>query len=138
MKAHHELREFDFTLIVVRIVKAYVSNNSLPAYELPGLMSSVCSAIAGLSAKPKAEMRSREMPTPAQIRRSITPDGMISFEDGRCYKTMRRHLSTLGLTPETYRQKWGLASDYPVTSAAYSAQRSALAKSIGLGLRQTK
>ncbi|MCJ2040906.1 MucR family transcriptional regulator, partial [Methylobacterium sp. J-059] len=70
------------------------------------------------------ELTSPEKPTPAQIRKSVTPDGMVSFEDGKTYKTMKRHLTLRGLTPESYRAKYGLPSDYPIVSAAYSAKRS--------------
>jgi predicted transcriptional regulator len=71
--------------------------------------------------------------TPAQIRRSITPDALVSFEDGKSYKTLKRHLSTRGLSVEQYKAKWGLPADYPVVSPNYSAARSAMAKTLGLG-----
>ena len=72
-----------------------------------------------------------------KIRKSIKPDALISFEDGKAYKTLKRHLSRRGLTVEAYKAKWGLPSDYPMTAASYSATRSAMAKSLGLGsLRQ--
>ena len=74
-----------------------------------------------------------ERPTPAQIRKSIRPDGLVSFIDGKSYKTLKRHLTKHGLDPQSYRDRFGLPSDYPTTSANYSAQRSALAKSLGLG-----
>ncbi|MFX7156016.1 MucR family transcriptional regulator, partial [Acinetobacter baumannii] len=67
------------------------------------------------------------------IRRSITADALVSFEDGKPYRTLRRHLTTRGLTPEAYRAKWGLPSDYPLVAASYSQQRSTLAQSLGLG-----
>lgn len=73
--------------------------------------------------------------TPAQIQRSISPDALMSFEDGRSYKTLRPHLAKLGLTPETYRKKWGLPQNYPMVAQAYSDQRSTRAKKIGLGQR---
>ncbi len=67
------------------------------------------------------------------MRKSITPETLISFEDGRPYKTLKRHLAGRGLTPEQYRQKWGLPADYPMVSPNYSAARSQMAKSLGLG-----
>ena len=70
------------------------------------------------------------------IKRSITPDHLVSFEDGKRYKTLRRHLSVRGLTPQTYREKWGLPVDYPMAAPAYSQQRSELARSIGLGQKR--
>jgi len=84
----------------------------------------------GAAAPPKDSV---EKPTAAQIKKSITPDGLVSFEDGKSYKTLRRHLTIRGLTPEAYRAKYGLPVDYPMTAPSYSAQRSALAKSLGLG-----
>lgn len=117
------------------IVAAYVSNNSLPASALGELLSSVHAAVSGLanggSATPEADKI--EKATPAQIKKSITPDHLISFEDGKSYKTLRRHLTLRGLTAETYRAKHGLPVDYPMTSPSYSAQRSELARSLGLG-----
>lgn len=76
--------------------------------------------------------------TAAEIRKSITPDHLISFEDGKRYKTLRRHLTLRGLTPEQYRTKHGLPADYPMTSATYSAQRSELARALGLGQQRRK
>lgn len=77
-----------------------------------------------------------DKPTPAQIRKSITPDALTSFIDGKPYKTLKRHLTKHGLTIETYRERYGLPQDYPSTAASYSAQRSALAKQLGLGQRE--
>jgi predicted transcriptional regulator len=77
-------------------------------------------------------------PTASEIRKSITPDHLISFEDGKRYKTLRRHLTLRGLTPEQYRTKHGLPADYPMTSATYSAQRSELARALGLGQQRRK
>mgnify|MGYP002381809989 CR=1 FL=1 len=98
-------------------------------------------AAVGESAEPPApapagdadETPAPRRTTPAQVRKSITPEALISFEDGRSYKTLRRHLATHGLTPDEYREKWGLPADYPMVSANYSAARSAMAKSLGLG-----
>jgi predicted transcriptional regulator len=116
------------------IVSAYVANNSLPIGELPALLRGVHSALAALSpgaSAPTAEPVQKL--TPAQVKKSISADGLISFEDGKPYKTLRRHLTTRGLTPEAYREKWGLPRDYPMVAASYSEQRSSLAKSLGLG-----
>jgi predicted transcriptional regulator len=80
-----------------------------------------------------------EVKTPAvPIRRSITPDFLICLDDGKRFKSLRRHLTGLGLTPEQYREKWNLPSDYPMVAPNYAAQRSALAKQIGLGQIQWK
>jgi hypothetical protein len=76
-------------------------------------------------------------PAPAvSIRKSVTPDYLICLDDGRRFKSLRRHLTALGMTPEQYRQKWNLPSDYPMVASNYAAQRSALAKNLGFGLRE--
>ena len=105
----------------------------LPLSDLPGLIGSVHAALVGLGkpAEPAAEQV--EKPTPAQIRKSITPDALISFIDGKPYKTLKRHLSAKGFDPNSYRQHYGLPSDYPMVSPNYAAQRSELARAIGLG-----
>ena len=74
-----------------------------------------------------------EKPTPAQIRKSVQHDGIVSFIDGKTYKTLKQHLTANGLSPESYRERYGLPADYPMTAPGYAAQRSALAKAIGLG-----
>ncbi|MBY0364506.1 MAG: MucR family transcriptional regulator [Phreatobacter sp.] len=117
------------------IVSAYVSNNSTPASELPGLIQSVHAALTRLASGlvETAPEEIHEKPTPAQIRKSVTPGGIVSFLDGRTYKTLKRHLTGHGLDPHTYRQRYGLPADYPMVAPDYAARRSALAKSIGLG-----
>jgi predicted transcriptional regulator len=117
------------------IVSAYVSNNSTPASELPGLIQTVHAALTRLTsgmAEPAPE-EVHEKASPAQIRKSVTPSGIVSFLDGRTYKTLKRHLTGHGLDPHSYRQRYGLPADYPMVAPDYAAQRSALAKSIGLG-----
>jgi predicted transcriptional regulator len=120
------------------LVAAFVSNNNVPVSELGTLISKVHAAIAGLGNEVAAEPAGPEKPTPAQIRKSVTPDALISFEDGKSYKTLRRHLTLRGLSPEAYCTKWGLPADYPMTTVNYSAQRSELARSFGLGQQRKK
>ena len=120
------------------LVSAYVSNNSLPAADLPGLLTQVHTALVSLSAPAASPEDAVEKPTPAQIKKSITPDALISFLDGKPYKTLKRHLSTHGLDFDTYRSRYGLPADYPTVSANYSAARSALAKDLGLGQQRRK
>ena len=127
----------NFTELAAEIVSAYVSNNPVPATELPALIARVHQAVSGLTtagdagaAVPGGEA---EKPTPAQIRKSIRDDGIVSFIDGKTYKTLKRHLSSHGFDPRSYRDRYGLPADYPMTAPAYAAQRSALAKAIGLG-----
>lgn len=126
--------QLDYIERTVDVVAAYVSNNSLPSADLPALIASIHEALNTIGSGPAAATtESVERPTPAQIRKSICPDGLVSFIDGKPYKTLKRHLTKHGLDPQSYRERYGLPTDYPTTSANYSAQRSALAKSLGLG-----
>jgi predicted transcriptional regulator len=121
------------------IVSAYVSNNHVQSAELPKLLSDVHEAICGVSTNGAAAAETGPPKATAQeIRRSVTADYLVSFEDGKQYKTLRRHLTLRGLTPEQYRAKWGLAPDYPMTSQSYSEQRSELARALGLGQQRRK
>lgn len=117
------------------IVAAYISNNSVPTSELPSLIQGVHTALKQLaSGSTKAAPEElHEKATPAQIRKSVTPGGLVSFLDGKSYKTLKRHLAGYNLDPHSYRQRYGLPADYPMVAADYAAHRSALAKSIGLG-----
>jgi predicted transcriptional regulator len=128
----------DYKVLTAEIVSAYVSKNPLRPSDLPELLSSVHAALSALSQGGVTDAVPVGKLTPAQIRKSITPDALISFEDGKLYKTLGRHLTIRGLTPEAYREKWGLPRDYPMVAASYSAQRSALAKSLGLGQKRRK
>jgi predicted transcriptional regulator len=117
------------------IVAAYVSNNPVRPSDLPDLIRNVYGALSGLdngTAKAAAEPEV-EKPTAAQIRKSVTPEGIISFLDGKTYKTLKRHLTGHGLDPQGYRARFGLSADYPMVAPEYAARRSELAKSIGLG-----
>lgn len=120
------------------IVAAYVSNNSVSVTEFVNLLTSVHAALSGLAVGGSANLATAavEKPTPAQIKKSITPDALISFEDGKPYKVLRRHLTLRGLTPEAYCEKYGLPRDYPMTSTNYSAQRSELARALALGQKR--
>ena len=125
----------DFVVLADDIVAAYVSNSPGQPSDLPDLIRSVHGALGGLAggtAKTASEPEV-EKPTAAQIRKSVTPDGIVSFLDGKSYKTLKRHLSTHGLDPHSYRQRYGLPADYPMVAPDYAARRSELAKSIGLG-----
>ncbi|WP_407529602.1 MucR family transcriptional regulator [Methylobacterium oryzisoli] len=122
--------------LVSDIVSAYVSKNSVPPGELPGLIQSVYQSLVGLGQP--AEPEPMKLTPPVPIKKSVTPDHIISLEDGRPYKSLKRHLTTRGLSPAEYRQKWGLPSDYPMGAANYAAQRSELAKSLGLGQQRRK
>ena len=128
-----ETQSTNFMELAADLVAAYVSNNNVPVAELPNVIASVHAAFAGLANPTSAEPAGPEKPTPAQIKKSVTPDALISFIDGKGYKTLKRHITKAGLTMETYRARYGLPVDYPSTAASYSAQRSELARSLGLG-----
>ena len=134
MDQNFEAQSDNHIELTVDIVAAYVSNNSLPAAGLADLIASVHGGLVGLRtpAAPAAPAET-EKPTAAQIRKSITPDGLVSFVDGKMYKTLKRHLTGAGLDPVSYRKQYGLPNDYPMVAASYAAARSALAKSFGLG-----
>ncbi|WP_407530109.1 MucR family transcriptional regulator [Methylobacterium oryzisoli] len=126
----------NLTALTADIVSAYVSKNSVPIGELANLLNLVHDALGGLGAPPASEPV--KLTPPVSIKKSVTPDYLISLEDGRQYRSLKRHLSTRGLTPEQYRQKWGLPNGYPMVAANYAAARSELAKSIGLGQRRAR
>lgn len=127
----------DLLDLTADIVAAYVAKNHLPASELSGLVHTIYGALSGLaSVGPAVGAESLPEPlTPAQIRKSVTPDALVSFLDGKPYKTLRRHLTVNGLDPNSYRAKFGLPADYPMTAPSYSARRSELAKQAGLGVQ---
>jgi predicted transcriptional regulator len=120
--------------LAAQIVVAFISYNPLPKSELPPLIHAVHSAVERLAKGPESAPLQVEVKAPAvSIRKSVTPDYLISLEDGKRYKLLRRHLTGLGLTPEQYREKWRLPSDYPMVAPNYAARRSELAKKLGLG-----
>jgi predicted transcriptional regulator len=116
------------------IVAAHVSNNSVAMADLPNLIEQVYKTLANVGQDSGGQ---GEKPTPAvPIRKSITPDFIICLEDGKKLKMLKRHLKTAyNMTPDEYRERWGLASDYPMVAPNYAKQRSSLAKAIGLGTR---
>lgn len=119
--------------LTAEIVAAYVSNNHVSTTELSRIIAETHAAISALQTgnAPAVE----EKPAPAvAIKKSVTPDFIICLEDGKKFKSLKRHLATYyNLTPEQYREKWGLPRDYPMVAPNYSAKRSVLAKSSGLG-----
>ena len=117
------------------IVAAYVSNNSVPEDKLTDLIKQVHRTVRDADSETAGAAAGTEKPTAAQIRKSITEDALISFIDGKPYKTLKRHLTLKGLTPDQYKLKYGLPPDYPMIASSYSKQRSDLAKMLGLGQR---
>jgi predicted transcriptional regulator len=122
--------------LTTNIVAAFAGNNTVAISDLPGIISNVFDALrtAGRTEEAKAEAS----PTPAvPIRKSVTADFLICLEDGKKFKMLERHLKTrYHLSPEAYRQRWGLPRDYPMVAPAYAAQRSSVAKRLGLGRRK--
>jgi predicted transcriptional regulator len=121
--------------LTAHIVAAYVGSNKLEVSEIPALVAGVHASLSGANQPTALVEPPTAKPTAAQIRKSITDDTLVSFEDGKGYRTLKRHLTTLGMTPSDYIAKWGLPSDYPTTAPSYSRQRSEMAKAIGLGSR---
>ncbi len=123
--------------LTVSIVSAYVSKNSVPMANLPDLVASVHETLGKLGGKPSAATAPLVPAVP--IKKSVTPDYLISLEDGRKLKSLKRHLSTkYGMTPEQYRAKWGLPADYPMVAPTYAATRSSLARTMGLGRKSAE
>ncbi len=124
--------------LAAEIVSAYVSNNSVPASELPALLSDVHAAIVRVASG--AVVAAPEAAKPAVApKKSITNDYIVCLEDGRKFKSLKRHLRTqYNLSPEQYREKWSLPPDYPMVAPAYAKARSALAKQMGLGQQRRR
>jgi predicted transcriptional regulator len=127
--------------LVAEVAAAYFSNSPVSVSDISSVIAQIASSLANVGAAVPAEAPAVEDATAesvskltaAQIRKSVTPAALISFEDGRPYKTLKRHLAVKGLTPQTYKEKWGLPADYPMVSPNYSAARSEMARSLGLG-----
>ena len=124
--------------LAAEIVSAYVSNNSVPASELATLLGDIHSAIVRVSTGVVVAVPEVAKPAVAP-KKSITNDYIICLEDGRKFKSLKRHLRTqYNMSPEQYREKWGLAADYPMVAPAYAKARSALAKQMGLGQQRRR
>ena len=131
--------QFGETLITLTadIVSAHVSNNSVAVSDLPLLINNVHNALSGLGER-KEEPAPKPEPK-VSIRSSIKPDYIVCLEDGKKLKMLKRHLSThYNMTPDEYRQKWGLNADYPMVAPNYAEQRRTLAKKIGLGTKRKR
>jgi len=134
--APEQLSQSDTVSIAADIVAAYVSNNPLPVGELPKLIGDIHAALQVLGT-PVTEPVAKQEPA-VSVRKSVTPDFIICLEDGKKFKSLKRHIGVhYNLSPDEYRQKWNLPSDYPMVAPNYAATRSALAKSIGLGRKAT-
>lgn len=117
-----------------RVVAGYLSNNTVGLNEVPGLIARVGAEMHRLAEGIVVATERPELKPAVAVKKSITPDHIICLEDGKKFKSLKRHLgSAYGMTPDDYRKKWGLPSDYPMTAPSYSAARSELAKATGLG-----
>ena len=115
------------------VVSAYVSNNKIVASDLTVLIGEVCDALTDVAAR-GGQPAQKELKPAVPIKKSVTPDYIVCLEDGKKFKSLKRHLrAQYDLSPEEYREKWGLRHDYPMVAPNYAKQRSAFAKSIGLG-----
>lgn len=125
----------DLLGLTAEIVSAHISNNPVSTNDLPSLIQQVHAALSALGSASEPAVVQAEAKAPAvPIKKSVTPDFLVSLEDGKKVKMLKRHLMTHhGLTPDAYRAKWGLPKDYPMTAPNYASRRSELAKSFGLG-----
>jgi predicted transcriptional regulator len=125
----------DILGLTANIVSAYVSNNTIVAENLPGFIASVHAALSK-SAADGVEPPKIELVPAVPVKKSVTPDFIICLEDGKKFKSLKRHLRThYDMSPDEYRAKWGLSAEYPMVAPVYAASRSQLAKTMGLGQR---
>src|SRR5262249_44319091 len=127
----------NFIGLTAEIVSAYVSNNTVPAADIPALINQVHAALSRVSSK--ADGTGEALKPAVSLKKSITPEYIVCLEDGKKFKSLKRHLRTqYNMTPEQYREKWGLSADYPMVAPNYAAARSQLAKQMGLGQQRRK
>jgi predicted transcriptional regulator len=123
----------DLVEMAAEIVSAYVSANQVPSQDLPALIRTVYAALQDVSGVATPTQETAQEPA-VPVKKSVTPDFIICLEDGKKFKSLKRHLRTrYGMTPDEYRAKWGLAHDYPMVAPNYAKERSNLAKRMGLG-----
>jgi predicted transcriptional regulator len=128
----------NFIELTAEIVSAYVSNNTVPAGEIPSLINQVHAALSRVSGK-SVEGPAEPLKPAVSVKKSITPEYIVCVEDGKKFKSLKRHLRTqYNMTPEQYREKWGLSADYPMVAPNYAAARSQLAKQMGLGQQRRR
>jgi predicted transcriptional regulator len=127
-----------FIELTAQIVSAYVGNNTVPAHDLSALINQVHSALSRVSTG-QSESPGEPLKPAVSVKRSITPDYIVCLEDGKKFKSLKRHLRTqYHMTPEQYREKWALPPDYPMVAPNYAAARSQLAKQMGLGQQRRR
>ena len=131
-------RHTELLSLTTKIVAAHAGSNNLGASDLPALIGSVFDALRTVGTVAVEKPVAALVPA-APVKKSVSPEFIVCLEDGKKLKTLKRHLATsYNLTPAAYRQRWGLPNDYPMVAPAYAAQRSALAKSIGLGRKRAE
>jgi predicted transcriptional regulator len=131
-----EISSSELIELTADIVSAYVSNNSVIRADLPDLIDQTSTALSKVASKASQPLIAELNPA-VPIKKSVTPDYIICLEDGKRFKSLKRHLrNSFDLTPDEYREKWGLAYDYPMVAPNYAAARSALAKKLGLGRKR--
>ena len=127
-----------FIGLTANIVSAYVSNNTVAASDIPALINQVHTALMRVTSG-QGEASTEPLKPAVPIKRSITPEHIICLEDGKKFKSLKRHLRTqYNMTPEQYREKWGLPADYPMVAPNYAVARSQLAKKMGLGQQRPR
>jgi len=128
----------NFIELTAEIVSAYVSNNTVPAGDIPALINQVHAALTRVSSS-KSEAPAEPLKPAVSVKKSITPEHIVCLEDGKKFKSLKRHLRTqYNMTPEQYRDKWSLPADYPMVAPNYAAARSQLAKQMGLGQQRRR
>jgi len=130
----------DLLVLTTEIVSSHVANNTVSTSDLPQLIQQVYATLAGIGKASAGLSAMGERPEPAvAIKKSVMPDYIVCLEDGRKLKMLKRHLKTAyNMTPDDYRERWGLPADYPMVAPNYAKQRSSLAKKIGLGTKPRK
>jgi MucR family transcriptional regulator, transcriptional regulator of exopolysaccharide biosynthesis len=128
----------NFIELTAEIVSAYVSNNTVPASDIPGLINQVHAALSRVSGK-SGDTAAEPLKPAVSLKKSVTPEYIVCLEDGKKFKSLKRHLRTqYNMTPEQYREKWSLGADYPMVAPNYAAARSQLAKQMGLGQQRRR
>jgi predicted transcriptional regulator len=128
----------NFIELTAEIVSAYVSNNTVSAGDIPGLISQIHSALTRVSGA-ASEAHSEPLRPAVSVKKSVTPEYIVCLEDGKNFKSLKRHLrAQYSMTPEQYREKWNLPPDYPMVAPNYAAARSQLAKQMGLGQQRRR
>lgn len=136
MEAEEKIDHSSFVAMTAEITSAYVANNAVATADLPRVISTIAENLRLLGQEPVEE---EKLQPAVPIKKSVTPDYIVCLEDGKKLKMLKRHLKTrYDLTPDEYRERWGLKDDYPMVAPAYAATRSELAKKIGLGKPKPK